>query len=326
MNLTTLRVPASSANLGPGFDALAMALSLYLDFSFETHDDSVARVAHAQVDHMTANPPMAFARDADERHLAIRTFRSAGGIGSVRVAANFAGGRGLGFSGAARLAGVLAARLQQGDVWDAASTEALRVANELEGHADNVAASLYGGIVAVAVDSMVSKQAADRVSGLSDSLGSTDGNPAVGTRGKPHVVQVPLGCEANVVVWIPNSETSTKSSRARLATTVEFDDAVFNVGRSAMFVAALASGDTAALRFACQDRLHQPQRFAQAPEALCAYEHFLAGDAWCAWLSGSGPSVAALCDPGLADTIAATMPSSGRAVVCNIDTEGTRYL
>ena len=105
----------------------------------------------------------------------------------------------------------------------------LALASELEGHADNVAASLFGGIVATA-----------------------DGR----------AVRVPLAFDPAIVVWIPSFTTSTDESRTKLGSDVRLDDAVFNIGRVALLVAALAAGDTDALRSATQDRLHQDRRLA----------------------------------------------------------------
>jgi homoserine kinase len=241
-----VRVPASSANLGPGFDALGLALDYWLSLD------------------VGLGP-------TDEHHLAVRSFRAAGGTGDVGVRANFPGGRGLGFSGAARLAGVLGARVQQGAASSRDLLEAARLdASAMEGHADNVSASAFGGLVAVA-----------------------------GT----HAVPVPMALDAGVVVWTPNEETSTKASRALLPESVPFTDAVFNVGRTALLVAAFAAGDVDALREATQDRLHQDRRLESVPRSRAALHALVDAGAWCAWLSGSGPSVAALCAPDDAESI-----------------------
>jgi homoserine kinase len=264
----TIRVPASSANLGPGFDALGLALTAYLDF---TLDGSPA---------------------ADESHLAVRTFRRAGGVGPVSVRAEIPGGRGLGFSAAARVAGLLGAAVQRMKPIVRVQAAVLREASELEGHADNAAAAIYGGLVAVA--------------------GGT-------------FTKVPLAVDLAVVVWIPDRETSTKSSRGQLGATVSFDDAVFNVGHTALMVAALAAGDVAALRVASEDRLHQNLRLARVPDSHHALRTAVEAGAWCAFLSGSGPSIAALAAPGRsAEAVAAALPSTGRTMILGVDHEGAR--
>ena len=224
-----------------------------------------------------------------ETHPAVRAFRQCGGDGTLSVHASFPGGRGLGFSGAARVAGVLASHVQRGrGAWDARA-DVLRDATAMEGHADNVAASLYGGVVAVAAG---------------------------------HVVRVPLAKEPTIVVWVPERETATTSARRLLPDQVPFDDAVFNVGRTALLVAALAAGDIGALRAATEDRLHQDRRLSRVQDSRTAMEAALSAGAWAAWLSGSGPSVAALADQAAADAIAGALPTSGRVMVCGLDDEG----
>ncbi len=260
-----VKVPASSANLGPGFDALAVAAGLFLEVADEGEQPEA------------------------ETHPAVRAFRAAGGTGPLFVRSRIPGGRGLGFSGAARIGGLLAAAAQQGKEWEAARVDVLDRAAELEGHADNVAASLFGGVVAVAAG---------------------------------RAVRVPLGCELMLVVWIPDRETATSSSRRLLAEEVPFADAAFNVGRTALLVAGLAAGDTSVLRVATEDRLHQNRRLARVPETRGAIEAALDAGAYAAWLSGSGPTAAAFVEPGRADEIAAALPSRGRAVVLPIELEG----
>lgn len=261
-----IRVPASTANLGPGFDTLGMALTTYLEVR-----------PGGEV--------------APETHPAVQAFRQAGGEGPLEVKAGFPAGRGLGYSGAARVGGLLAAAVQHRRNAVVARDVVLPEAAALEGHTDNVAASLYGGVVAAA---------------------------------GAHAVRVPLALDAAVVVWVPSRETPTRTSRRRLPEQVPFADAVFNVGRVALLVAALAAGDTDALRAATQDRLHQDLRLALVPETRAALTAALEAGAWCAWLSGSGPSAAALVEPTRADAVAAALPPGGRAVVLGIDREGAR--
>jgi homoserine kinase len=269
-----IRVPASSANLGAGFDVLGMALTL-----------------HAEVG--TGTPPLG-ARPVDEHHPADIAFRRLAGTGPLWMRSPIPAGRGLGFSGAARVGGAAAALVQRdGEAaldTDAARTEVLAVTAELERHADNVAASIFGGVVV-----------------------------AAGGR----VTRVPLAFNPAVVVWVPDdATTSTDQSRGRLPADVSREDAVFNIGRAAMFVAACATGDHAALRTATEDRLHQAHRLEQVPESDRALAAALGAEAWAAWLSGSGPTVAALCESGRADEIAAALPESGRTKILRIDHEG----
>jgi len=260
-----VRVPASSANLGPAFDAVAVALGTHLEVS------------------PNGDAP------ASETHPAVRAFRGAGGHGPLCVRARFPGGRGLGYSAAARVAGLLAAHAQHGNSARAVRSEVLRAATDLEGHSDNAAAALYGGVVAVA--------------------------------GR-HVVRIPLARELAVVVWVPDGETATASARRLLPEQVSFDDAVFNVGRTALLVAALAAGAVDAMRAATEDRLHQNRRLARARETRAAIDAMFDAGAFAAWLSGSGPSAAAFVDRDDAARIADALPKTGRALVLDIDDQG----
>jgi homoserine kinase len=269
-----VRVPASTANLGPGFDTLGMALTLWAEVG----------VVDGPV------PPRA--RVVDERHPADVAFRQGEGRGELWLRSSIPVGRGLGFSGAMRVGGLVAAAAQRASGPDdvvAARPAVLELAVELEGHADNVGASLYGGVIATAAG---------------------------------RVVPVPMALDAVIVAWIPAHATSTHKSRAALAGTVSFSDAVFNVGRTALLVAALAAGDIEALGVATADRLHQDRRFAAFPPSHVALADGLAAGAWCGWLSGSGPSVALLCDPSAAATIAAALPPDGHTKRLRVAPEG----
>jgi len=268
-----VRVPASSANLGPAFDALGVALGLYLE------------VVVSGVGIPPGGP-------TEEEHPAVRAFRQLGGTGRVLVRSPIPMGRGLGFSGAARVAGLVAAMAQlkgEGFAPLDAGDEILHLATALEGHADNVAPSLHGGVVATA-----------------------------GGRAVP----VPLALDPLVVVWIPSFTTSTDHSRKALPATVSMADAVFNVGRATLLVAALTAGDVDALRIATEDRLHQDRRFEHAPPARAALAAGLDAGAWCGWLSGSGPTIALLCARTEADALAAALPADGHTKVLEIDRAG----
>lgn len=269
-----IRVPASSANLGAGFDVLGMALAL-----------------HAEVG--CGRPPVG-ARQADEHHPATVAFRRLAGEGDLWVRSTIPMGRGLGFSGAVRVGGASAALVQRGGSGaldtTAGLTSVLAVATDLERHADNAAASLHGGLVVAAADT---------------------------------VTRVPLAFDPAVVVWVPETATtSTDHSRTTLADQVGRDDAVFNLGRVAMFVAACANGDSTRLREATRDRLHQDVRLANVPQSAAAMQAGLAAGAWATWLSGSGPTVAMFCESSRASEVAAQLPPEGHTKLLRIDHEG----
>ncbi|MDJ0771579.1 MAG: homoserine kinase [Ilumatobacter sp.] len=269
-----IRVPASSANLGAGFDVLGLALTLYAEVG--------------------CGEPPAGARAADEHHPATVAFRRCGGEGALWIRSSIPVGRGLGFSGTVRVGGAAAAVVQRAGraALDEPEhrSEVLAVASELESHADNVAPSLHGGLVVAAAGRATS---------------------------------VPLAFDPAVVVWVPAAATtSTDRSRAQLSDSVDRADAVFNLGRVAMFVAACSSGDSAALRAATEDRMHQAVRLADVPDSAAALEAGLDAGAWAAWLSGSGPTVAMFAESKHADRIAEALPANGHSKVLRIDHEG----
>lgn len=272
-----IRVPATSANLGPGFDALGLAVTCYADIGIVGSPDQPDDAEVCGI-----------------RHPAHIAFSRAGGTGDIWVRNSIPMGRGMGFSGAVRVGGILAALSQNSDdIDDAALKQAVAIGAELEGHADNVAASAMGGIVATS-------------GGL--------------------VVRVPSPLRPAVVMWVPSFTTSTNESRSTLPSSVSFSDAVFNVGRTALLVAAFAAGDIDVLRTATEDRLHQDRRLDSAPASRAALAAGLDGDAWCGWLSGSGPTVAMLCDVADAEQLGQRLPSEGHVKVLQIDTLGAHQV
>jgi homoserine kinase len=278
MSALRVRVPASSANLGPGFDALGMALSLHLEMG---------------IDDGSALPE--FAKVIDDSHPSLAAFRHAGGTGDVWVRSVIPMGRGLGFSGAARVAGVVLGHAQRNgkESLIADRKELLRLSTELEGHPDNVAASLVGGVTA-----------------------SAGGE----------VVKLPLGFNPAFIAWVPETQTSTEKSRTAIASSIPLSDVVFNIGHTALLMAAFAAGDIAVLREATKDRMHQDVRFAASPNSHEAFTAALATDAWCAWLSGSGPTVGVLCANADASRIAGLLPKSGASHILDIDHDGAVFI
>lgn len=282
----SVRVPGSSANLGPGFDTLGLALSTHVVVGVAGRDAAPTR-----------------AQECDDRHPSQIAFERAGGQGRVWIEHSIPMGRGMGFSGAARIAGIIAADEQRAPGatprgWMNSATperaaDVLRIATELEGHADNVAASLAGGIVATAAGRMVR-------------------------------IATPL--EPTLVLWVPTYTTSTSESRTSLGDSVAFADAVFNIGRTAMLVAALAAGDVGALRDATADALHQNQRLERVPLSREALECGLAAGAWCGWLSGSGPTVAFMSDTDGAAALRSALPGDGDVKMLTIDPLGAVVL
>lgn len=273
----TIRVPATSANMGPGFDVLGLALTLHTDVGIVGVDE-----------------PGDGAREAEDTHPAQVAFIRAGGTGRVWVKNSIPVGRGMGFSGAVRVGGIVAAEVQQqGSNWSHATSGAVRLGAELEGHADNVAPSLHGGVV-IASESMV--------------------------------VRVPVAFDPVFVMWIPEFTTSTDESRGKIGPSIALTDAVFNISRTAMLVTALTTGDTTLLREATRDKIHQDIRFAASPACRAALDAGLEAGALCGWLSGSGPTVALMCDVASAGAVAAALPDDGHTKELGIDPDGARVL
>ncbi|MQY12000.1 Homoserine kinase [Streptomyces sp. RB5] len=266
-----VRVPATSANLGPGFDAFGLALGLY--------DDVVVRVAESGL-HIDIAGEGAETLPRDESHLLVRAMRAAfellGGQprGLEIVCANrIPHGRGLGSSSAAICAGVLAARAVTIGGPERLTDEAvLDLANELEGHPDNVAACLLGGFT----------------------IAWTDGGAARAVRLDPAESIVP-------VVFVPARPVLTEEARGLLPRTVPHSDAAANAGRAALLVEALTRRPDLLLT-ATEDRLHQDYRSPAMPDSI-ALVNRLRADGVPAVVSGAGPTVLAFAEGGSAEKI-----------------------
>jgi len=255
-----VRVPATSANLGPGFDALGLALSL--------HDEIEVRVTASGLDIEVSGEGAEDVADAGEKHLIVRALRAAfDDLGAVQPAGlalrcvnRIPHGRGLGSSAAAIVSGVLAARALAGASLDA--DDALPLANALEGHPDNVAPCLHGGLT---------------IAWMTDA-----GARAVRLETLPQV---------RPVAFIPPSPVSTKVARGLLPAIVPHADAAGNAGRAALLVAALTSRPDALLD-ATEDRLHQDYRAPAMPATQDLVRRLRAAGVP-AVVSGAGPTALA---------------------------------
>lgn len=255
-------VPATSGNLGPGFDALGLALGVY-------DEVEVWALASDKVE-IEIEGEGAETLPRDESHLLVRAMRAAlDEVGApqagVRVLARNAipHGRGLGSSAAAVVAGIAAVRGLIAEP-EALSHEAmLRLATEFEGHPDNAAPAIWGGATAAWVD-----------------------------ESGPHAIPLTLDTRIESAVLIPTSVLPTKEARAVLPAQVPHRDAAFNAGRAALLVAALASAPDVLLP-ATEDRLHQGYRAPVMP-AAAAMVGALRERGLAAVVSGAGPSVLVL--------------------------------
>jgi homoserine kinase len=288
-----VRVPATSANLGPGFDALGLALSLY--------DDVVARVADDGLLVDVAGEGSDVARD--ETHLVVRAMRAAfdrlGGqpYGLELSCANrIPHSRGLGSSAAAIVAGTFLARaLVVGGDERLPDHDLLALAGEIEGHPDNVAACLLGGLT------------------------------IAWTQRSARAVRVNCDPRIRTVAFIPPFTTSTAQARGLLPATVSHDDAAFSAGRAALLVAAL-TGSPDALFAATDDRLHQQYRAPAFPDSTKLLESLRARGAP-AVISGAGPTVLVLVrDDTEAEQLATLAPPNWQALTLDVDTKGAHLI
>lgn len=278
-------VPATSANLGPGFDALGLALTLRDTYEVTICADDAISVR------VSGESASDLPRDGS--HLVARALTA----GLTRFGLPAAGfrltcdnavpqGRGLGSSAAAIVGGVaLAAALA--DVPDPAAV--VEVATEIEGHPDNVAAAALGGLT---------------VAWLQETTG--------------RAIALPVVPDITPVLFVPRAVSPTASARAALPEFVPHADAAFNAGRSALLVAALTT-DPGLLFPATEDRLHQRQREGTYAESLALVEQ-LRASGWAAVISGAGPSVLVLTDHARAPHVASLRVDGFRSLLVGIGT------
>ena len=298
-----VRTPATSANLGPGFDALGLALSLY--------DVTVARVTEGGL-HLDVSGEGTATAGEGERHLVVRAMRAAfdrlggqpPGIG-LRTLNSIPQGRGLGSSAAAIVTGILAARGLVPDGPGRLPDEAvLALATEMEGHPDNVAACLAGGLT----------------------IAWTPEGQAGAAPGPPRLVRLPVLEEIQPVVLVPDEVLATVTARGALPAAVPHRDAAANAARSALLIAALTRVPDV-LFDATQDYLHQSYRAAAVPRTADLLARLRAAGVP-AVVSGAGPSVLALLvsdtepGPDLVDSIAAETGIEWRISPLDIDRLG----
>ena len=264
-----VRVPATSANLGPGFDSAGLALSL--------HDDVVVRATGSG---LVVDVEGEGAGDVarGERHLVVRAMRAAferlGGqpVGlEVRCTNRIPHSRGLGSSSAAIVSGIVAACALVRDA-DLSDQQRLDLADELEGHPDNVAACLRGGLTFAWTEP-----------------------------GGPRVVRLDAHPDLAPVVLVPATRSSTKQVRGLLPPTVPYADAVLNASRAALLSHALTA-DLSLLLPATEDRLHQGYR-APAMPATALLVDDLRSQGVPAVVSGAGPTVLALTTRATRDAV-----------------------
>ena len=252
-------VPATTANLGAGFDCLGMALDMWNGFEFELGTWGFSVIGEGASTLQQDGGQLVY--DAWAKAFAHRG--EAPPPVRLHIESLVPLGRGLGSSATAVVAGLYAANLLGG--LGIGEAELLTLAASIEGHPDNVAPALFGGLV----------------------VSSGQGN------GVDYVV-LPAPEELRVVLAIPDFELSTAKARRVLPETVSHGDAVFNTGRAALFVAAWMMRKWDKIRRAMEDRLHQPYRAPLVPGLEAVMDAAKQAGALGAALSGAGPTVVAL--------------------------------
>ena len=292
-----VRVPATSANLGPGFDTLGLALNVHDELEVTATASGVrvhvTGIGEAGGEHSVPT---------DETNLVARSLLHVlDGVGvaapglELRATNSIPHGRGMGSSGAAIVSGVLAAKGLLAGIVDVSDDDVLRYATELEGHPDNVAPAIFGGLTIAWVDE-------------------------TGPRHK----QLAVHRGVSLLVAVPEATMSTSLARSLQPEAVPHADAVFNVSRSALLVAALTQSPELLLD-ATEDRLHQTYR-ASAMPATSELIGQLRAAGHAAVVSGAGPSVLVLAaDPAArldAARIVEERPEAWSARLLAVDIRG----
>lgn len=259
-----VRVPATTANLGPGFDCLGLALQIWNTIVVQESEKGMQVHLRGHSYSLAASRENLVLRSMEEM---FRRARVRFPDVSVTMTNRIPIGRGLGSSAAAIAGGLVAANTWMGSKVE--QDELLALATELEGHPDNVSAALLGGLTIVI----------------------REGERAFTARVRP-----PRGWRA--VLFIPEAALSTKFAREVLPQLIARDDAIYNIGRAALLVRAFSSGDVHGLDLATGDRLHEPYRAHLVPgmDELCLAAH--AAGAHGVALSGAGPSMVAFTETG----------------------------
>ena len=253
MKRVTVRVPATTANLGPGFDAFGCALSLYTDVTFEETDCGLEITgcdeAYTGPDNLAYVSYCAVLASLSEEVRGVK----------IHIDAHIPICRGLGSSAALLVAGAMGANVLRGN---RLSTQGLlNITNAMEGHPDNLAPAFYGGLTASMVDN-----------------------------GLPVTVNFPLHPDWEFLALVPDFDLPTSHARSVLPTELPRGDAIYNISHGALVLKALELGDEKLLRNAMQDKIHQPYRkkLIQDYDKIEALVR-TTGAAFC--LSGAGPTL-----------------------------------
>lgn len=276
-----VKVPATTANLGPGFDTLGLALSLYDELTVTVRDEPGAFVEVIGVG--------AGVVPTDESNLVVTAIAHTFAAydidmpGLNLVARNsIPHGRGMGSSGAAIVSGIMAAKGLLEGIVEIDSRALLALATQMEGHPDNVAPALFGGLTIAWM-----------------------------TPEGPQHKKLIVHRGVSPLVFVPESTMSTALARSLQPTSVPHEDAIFNVSRSALLIAALIQSPELLLA-ATEDKLHQSYRASAMPETDALIQ-LLRANGLAAVVSGAGPSLLVLCSDPAQRLIAAELVASNSA-------------
>lgn len=251
-----IRVPATSANIGPGFDCLGVALNLYNRYHIEECEDGL-HIDGCEDD---------YKNESNLVYISMKkTFDKIGyvhGKKGLRIGfeSDIPVSRGLGSSAACIVGGVLAANeIGKGKL---SRNEILEIASEIEGHPDNITPALFGGMT----------------------VSIKDG-------GQVYYEKINLPAGLKFCAIIPDFKLSTKDSRAVLPDSIPYKDGVYNVGRVSLLIAALSNGNFDLLRMACKDKLHENYRGSLIRNYHEIVEECNSLNSLCVFLSGAGPTI-----------------------------------
>lgn len=293
MKRVTIRVPATTANLGPGFDAFGCALSLYTDVTFEETEFGLeitgCEEEYAGPDNLAYISYSAVLASMNEELRGIK----------IHIESQIPIARGLGSSAALLVAGAMGANVLRGNKLSLQGL--LNICNAMEGHPDNLAPAFFGGLTASMVDN-----------------------------GLPVTVNFPLHPDWEFLALVPDFHLQTAVAREALPSEYDRADAVYNISHGAMVLKALELGDEKLLRNAMQDRIHQPYRKSMITDYE-KIEGLIrtTGAAFC--LSGAGPTLLCITrNPGLEEKLAKKLSTITTAnwemLPLHVEFQGARVL
>ena len=258
----TVKAPATTANLGPGFDCIGMALDLWNKTTFEIIKENQNLIEISGEGHNKISK--------NSENLILKSFKIPFNKANIKppiIRINCFNeipiGKGLGSSSAAIVSGLIAGNELSGR--KLSKEDLLILANSLEGHPDNISAAISGGC----------------------QITIQDGKNLISSN-------IPISDKISTILFIPETETTTEISRKKLPNKISLEDAVYNIGRTGLLVKSLINNEFEKLHIATQDKVHQPYRFLENPRIKNVFKAAISSGALAVFLSGSGPTVLAL--------------------------------